>query len=364
MSSIRNYPMTSSAVLRINHIRNRIQSDPPYQRQGAVWDRYKKQLLLDSILNDYDIPKLYFHALNPEQKAAVGNEFDYAIIDGRQRLEAIWEFINDEWSLDTEFVLFADPSVKAGGLRYSDLAKAYPDLKVFLDSFNLPIVLVETDDLDLIDDMFSRLNEAVPLNAAEKRNAIGGPLAQAIRDIAERPLFADRMQVSNRRYRHREIAGRLLYLEYSRTVLKKIGDTKKQFLDKMVERFKTSDDVSLRREIIAKCVETTDGLGGIFHTKDELLSSQSGVIVFYLVYQLAKYSNQLHLFTRDAIAAFQEKVAENRRLAEDDLSSANYELLEFERMSQQGTNDGSSIRERSKTMAVSLGIEYSAEVLM
>jgi len=364
MSSIRNYPMTSSAVLRINHIKNRIQSDPSYQRQGAVWDRYKKQLLLDSILNDYDIPKLYFHALNSEQKTKLGNQFDYAIIDGRQRLEAIWEFINDEWSLDSDFVLFSDSSVEAGGLRYSDLAKKYPDLKVFLDSFNLPIVLVETDDLDLIDDMFSRLNEAVPLNAAEKRNAIGGPLAQAIRDIAERQLFVDRMQISNRRYRHREIAGRLLYLEYSRKTLKRIGDTKKQFLDKMVEKFKESDDAKLRNDIISQCVETTNGLSEVFYSKDELLSNQSSVVVYYLVHQLAQRQSQLHLFTRDAISAFQAKVVENRKLAEGDLSSANYDLLEYERMSQQGTNDGSSIRERSKTMAGFLGIDYLGDVLM
>jgi hypothetical protein len=40
--------------------------------------------------------------------------------------------------------------------------------------------------------MFSRLNEAVPLNAAEKRSAIGGPMALAIREISEHSFFNEK----------------------------------------------------------------------------------------------------------------------------------------------------------------------------
>ncbi len=65
-------------------------------------------------------------------------------------------------------------------------------------------MVVETDDLDLIEEMFSRLNEAVPLNAAEKRNAFGGPMAKAIRDVAEHQFFNSLVAFSNRRYQHRE----------------------------------------------------------------------------------------------------------------------------------------------------------------
>jgi hypothetical protein len=36
----------------------------------------------------------------------------------------------------------------------------------------------------------------------------------------------------------------------------------------------------------------------------------------------------------------------NREVAQDDLTKASFELLEYDRLSQQGTNDASSIRER------------------
>lgn len=357
MRLLRTYAMSSSAVLRINHIKDRIQRDPPYQRKGEVWDRSKKQLLIDSILNDYDIPKLYFHALNSEQRQALGNQYDYAVIDGRQRLEAIWEFTNDEWGLDADFVFYANESIRAGGLRYSDLAKSYPDLKVFIDSFNLPIVLVETDDLDLIEDMFSRLNEAVPLNAAEKRNALGGPMAQAIREVADHRFFTHKLDISNRRYQHREIAARLLFIEYSRRVAGRISDTKKQYLDKMVERFRKTDDPALRSQIVDSCMDTIDGLQQIFADRDELLRTQASVVVYYLVQQVAAKNNQLAKMTRTSLTDFYAKLVANRQAAEEDIGVADFDLLEFERLSQQGTNDAASIKQRVQIMCRHLAID-------
>ncbi|WP_394708360.1 DUF262 domain-containing protein [uncultured Desulfuromusa sp.] len=72
--------------------RDGIRLDPPYQRMGGVWTKEKKQLLIDSILNDYDIPKIYFHLYDREKASESG--YEHAVIDGRQRLETIWEFVD------------------------------------------------------------------------------------------------------------------------------------------------------------------------------------------------------------------------------------------------------------------------------
>jgi|SRR5215469_11563789 len=45
----------------------------------------------------------------------------------------------------------------------------------------------------------------------------------------------------------------------------------------------------------------------------------------------------------------------NRQAAERDIARANFEWLEFDRMSQQGTNDAASIRERVKILSSFLG---------
>ena len=84
-------------------------------------------------------------------------------------------------------------------MGYQDLAKEFPRIRIQFDSFVLPIVDVITDDEELIEDMFSRLNEAATLNAAEKRNALGGAVVTAIRDISGHQFFSNKVKFSNKR---------------------------------------------------------------------------------------------------------------------------------------------------------------------
>jgi Protein of unknown function DUF262 len=361
MPTIRTYPMTSSAILRLNFLKERIQKDPLYQRNGDVWTLEKKQLLMDSILNDYDIPKLYFHALTNANTSSKDREFDYAIVDGRQRLEAIWGFMNDEWSLAIDFEYLADPNVKAGGLRYSDLARRYPELKVFFDTFNLPITIVETDDLDLIEDMFSRLNEAVPLNAAEKRISIGGPMASCIRDVSSLTFFTQCLRLGNRRFQHREIAARLLFIEYAFQKYGRIQDTKKPYLDMMVKNFRDGEIIALE-SVLNPTTDVLNLLSNVFSPRDELLATQAGIPIYYLCVQSAIEAGQTHLVSRDRIIEFYSTLASNRAAAETDMALANYRLLEYERMTQQGTNDSASIRERAAILCEFLGVSPNHKI--
>lgn len=349
MATIKTYPFQNSTILRINSEQEVINTSPDYQRQGGVWTLQKKQLLIDSILNDYDIPKLYFHYLSRQQKEDSGSVYDYSIIDGRQRLEAIWEFIDGRFPISNDFEYLADDNVRAAGLTYADLANEYPKLKIYFDSYTLPIILVETEDLDLIEDMFSRLNEAVPLNAAEKRNALGGEMAKTIRMLAQDIFFTDKVKFNNNRYQHREVAARLLFITYSLNRLSKLVDTKKPHLDKMVIDNQT-DTNGIVNSIASETSGIIDAMNAVFTSRDELLRSQSIITVYFLVFKSAVQSGNIENITRRHLLDFYDTLAENRRIAEEDITVANYEYLEFERMSQQGTNDAYSIRERTKIL--------------
>lgn len=341
--------MQNSAILRLNSEKDEINIAPEYQREGGIWTKEKKQLLIDSILNDYDIPKLYFHALSSSFKEKTGLTHNYAIIDGRQRLETIWGFIEGEFSLAQDFLYQADENIDAGGMKYSDLAQHYPKLKIRFDSFNLPIVIVETDDLDLIEDMFSRLNEAVPLNAAEKRNAIGGTMATVIKDISQHNFFSQKVAFANSRYQHREVTAKLLFIEESLIKHSKLMDTKKPYLDAMVRKYKESSRSELEA-IESKIRTILDNLVNVFEDCDRLLKAQTPIPIYYMVASDAITINKLNLFNRHALSNFYEALAENRKNAELDITRANYDLLEFDRLSQQGTNDSNSIKERVRIM--------------
>lgn len=64
-----------------NSMRARIDSNPEFQRP-AVWTVSQKQLLIDTILRGYDIPKMYWRRIStgPDR---------FEVVDGQQRLRTI-----------------------------------------------------------------------------------------------------------------------------------------------------------------------------------------------------------------------------------------------------------------------------------
>jgi uncharacterized protein with ParB-like and HNH nuclease domain len=70
----------------------KINLQPTYQR-GAVWSKPQKQLLVDSILRDLDIPKVYLREIDND------DSYEEEAVDGQQRLTAIYSFFNDEFPL-------------------------------------------------------------------------------------------------------------------------------------------------------------------------------------------------------------------------------------------------------------------------
>lgn len=354
MSYVETSPLKNSTVMMLHSERDEIETNPPYQRAGGVWTIEKKRLLIDSIINDYDIPKLYFHHYDSQRIQSTGKR--YAIIDGRQRLETIWDFMDGEFSLGPDIEYQRDNSIDLRNLGYADIAVSHPKIRIKFDSFVLPIVLVSTqgDEDELIEDMFSRLNEAVPLNAAEKRNAIGGEMVSVINRICSRPFFTDKLRITNRRYQHKEAAARFLLTEDSLKRNKRLIDTKRVYLDALVKNNKIESDNTISLEL--ETSSTVDSMSEIFMDRDELLSAQGNLIIYYLIFRGAKENGELSLINRKSLFDFRTKLSENRLKAELDYEGASFELLEYDRLSQQGTNDASSIRERYGILARHLGL--------
>src|SRR5882724_2253675 len=120
--SLGKYPQSSALVVYSE--RDQIQLDPAYQRISGIWTLEKRQLLIDSILNGFDVPKLYFHEFVPAKKIGA-KKYRYAIVDGKQRIQTIWDFIEGNISLPEDFQYIRDNTIRAGGLGYSQLAEKY-----------------------------------------------------------------------------------------------------------------------------------------------------------------------------------------------------------------------------------------------
>lgn len=339
--------LVQSSILYLYSTRDEIQINPEYQRMGEVWTLDKRQLLIDSILNGFDIPKIYFHELSGQ---TASKNYKYAIIDGRQRLESIWSFIDGDYRFSDDLEYLNDPMTKPAGLTYRELGQKYPRLKALFDATTLSVVVVQTEDSDLIEEMFSRLNEAVPLNAAEKRNAFGGPVPKVLREVAKLPFFKSRVNVSNRRYQHRDLAAKFLYLVDE----DKVADTKKIYLDRFVRNYKRSRPSRVRPSLneVKKVLSAMDK---VFVKRDKLLRSAGMIVLYFLLFRDAIKKKRLKKIQRVKLEKFEKARAVNRVMAEEDIAKANYDLLEFDRYTQT-PNDEYAIQLRLKTLKKFIGI--------
>ncbi|MCE3606444.1 DUF262 domain-containing protein [Massilia sp. P8910] len=349
MSDFRLGAVASSSVLHVYSMRASIWFEPPYQRFSDVWPPSKRQLLIDSILNGYDIPKLYFHEFYPA-KIVEGRKYKYAIVDGKQRLESIFSFIEGKFALDSDLEFIADPNVKAGGLTYAELARTYPDLKTKFDGFVLPIVSILTDDTELIEDMFSRLNEAVPLNAAEKRNAFGGPIPAIVRTLSNHPFFVDKVPFNNRRYRHFDLATKFLYIS-DRKIL---PDVKKIHLDEFVRQYRKNSTAADASIVESNSRTVLDRMAAIFIDDDPLLRSSGTTVLYYFLFLEGLHAGWADNITRYELNEFNETRMANRALAEKDGAEVNFNLLEFDRLTQ-SPNDAVALRYRYSVLRQFVG---------
>src|SRR4051812_17405289 len=83
---------------------------PEWQRE-KVWDAKKQQRLIDSILRGWRLPKFYL----------VRNGEAFEVVDGQQRLNAIYDFFENELPLS------AESAAEFGGPYYKDLKQNVAD---------------------------------------------------------------------------------------------------------------------------------------------------------------------------------------------------------------------------------------------
>jgi hypothetical protein len=139
-------------------------------------------------------------------------------------------------------------------------------------------VCVDRDELEMIEETFSRLNESALLTAPEKRNAYGGPLPGAIRKLAGEPFFVSNVPFPDRRYRHFDLATKFLYAENEG----KVVDTKKAYLDKFVENFAALPRTKVL-PFLKQAQDNVTRMGLVFTHKDPLLRQVGIVMLYFLV---------------------------------------------------------------------------------
>ncbi len=327
-----------------NARRDMIDMEPTYQRRGRLWSRSAKAFLIDSIVNEYDIPKLYVADFTYGSPKLNAKQLPYAIIDGKQRFEAIFDFYDGKLTLDEQCVFREDPSIKIGGLGYKDVKSRHPKVAEALDGYLLSIVRVITDEEDLINDMFTRLNRSKPLTGSELRNAMSGPVPDIIRSIAEHEFFTSYIRFGIKRSEDLNAAAKILLFEFRGEV----SETKKRPMDSFVKSVGKKDVAKLElawRHV----VDNLDVLTNVFLPRDKLLSSSGVVPVYY--WFMRGLSDDVGKLLREFLVHFDRMRRENRARLKSEASPTEIDggLRDYDLLSR-STNDLKSYKVRLKIL--------------
>jgi hypothetical protein len=131
---------------------------PEFQR-NSVWPSAAKAYLIDTILNDKPIPLFFFQRATTATTGRVG----YTVIDGQQRLRAMFDFLDDRFRLtQSSGVAFAKKYFSSLASEYRQRIYEYDIIVEELSGYS---------DSD-INDMFVRMNKyVVKLSLQEIRHA-------------------------------------------------------------------------------------------------------------------------------------------------------------------------------------------------
>lgn len=240
--------------------RSKINTNLDYQRP-SVWTKAQKQMLIDSILRDFDIPKIYLHKTSDET-------FD--VIDGQQRIRTIWSFYDDEFALPKD----AEPvnGIVVANKKYSEL---HMDIATIIDSYNLDFVILDNEDEDEIREMFLRLQNGTSLKAQEKRNAMPGQMRDFIKKVSEHEFF-QKVSFNNSRFTFDLIAAQITLF----SIKKKICNIKDKDLNTMYEDNRDFNESSVEAKTVFKIL---DYMNTMFLSKCPELKRYNVISLFALL---------------------------------------------------------------------------------
>lgn len=313
------------------HIRDRVDEQPDYQRP-AVWSIGQKRLLIDSVLRGYDMPKLYW------QEVARDDGVQYEVVDGQQRLRALWGYHKGEFALARD--ADAVEGLSCAGCSYSELP---PELKDRFDSYSVDVVLVmeavQNTREDEVRDMFLRLQSGTTLKAQEKRHAMTGKMRDFVISLAGHKFFTESCKFQNHRYSHEHVAAQMMQL----TLEDGVGNTTDSYLNKMYDKY---TDFDTGGKYAKKTKRTLDALYKAFPERSSDLERYNVIALYALMFSLGDSfvcDQRLYTRLREWFTEFESERAADRDRPEDKRS---LELAEYQGFISQSTDKEESIRSR------------------
>ena len=174
--------MVKSGKINFDHIVQR----------SYVWESSRKSALIESMIIGYPVPPI-FAKRNDDGTGKRGGNI-YYIMDGKQRLSTVKEYLNDEFALTTlnpitykDIETEEDVTVDISDKKYSELPEAVQDI---LKDTTFSIIYFDNLSEDEERELFKRLNAGKPLSAKSKMLASCRDI-KGLMDIGKHEVFTE-----------------------------------------------------------------------------------------------------------------------------------------------------------------------------
>ncbi|MFA5841775.1 MAG: DUF262 domain-containing protein [Candidatus Paceibacterota bacterium] len=224
---------------------------PDWQRE-EVWDNTKKQLLIDSILHGWKLPKFYFQKTADEPET-------FEVVDGQQRLTAILEFLGNELPL-------SDKSAKDFRVKYyKDLPQKLSD---DFDDFEIEYDEITNADETEVKEFFQRLQNGLRLTSSENLNSIHSNLRDYCRKLSTHSFFKNKVSFPDKRYAFFDATSKIASIEIDGI---EIGLRH----DDIKEVFESQKSFSAKSAVAKRLEATLDYLDHAFPKKNPVLRNRT-----------------------------------------------------------------------------------------
>ena len=257
--------------------------DPEYQRRGDVWSDDKQEFLIDSILKNYPMPPIFLHQVIDSESGAT----KYNVIDGKQRLNAILRFINNEIELPSDYDVGAFGDSRLNSKRFQELDGDLQEFKMQFWRYILSVEYIETGNIDVINNVFDRLNRnGEPLEPQELRKAkyYNSELIKLVEDLSQLVDWNKLGKVKINRMQDAEFVSELVFFLLEQEPM---DASKKENIDDYYKKWAVELDAGKASQIKETFTATIDYLLGLEIDFEKY--KINGVSHFYALFALSFY---------------------------------------------------------------------------
>lgn len=315
----------------------RIDLDADYQRE-KIWSREDQLKLMDSIIQNIDIPKLYLARVKGSEN------FDFECIDGKQRMATLLDFFKPEQGGRGPLTV----TVAGERYTYKQLKAELPRLARKIEAYRLTFVIYpEIDDEDFLREIFRRLQLGVRLNSGEMLKTHTGTIRDFVyKEMGKQAPFLRNTNLSEKRFSREFALAQICINSFS---LSKTGEFVRARYNDLEEFFKEQYNLDRRDENLTRIRKVLAVMDGCFGSSAKTISSRAVAVSAYLFTEGLYTEDKEDLMEQfaDFYVEFLEHIKSNLDLLARYAKPRNTEILEgFQKYVSQASVEPYSIKRR------------------